>query len=153
MTSPVALRAIFQSVIRAVYDERPGVRTATHALGLALTSAIFLTSALYHPADTPGFTVCIFKNLTGIDCPGCGLTRAFCALAKGGLTRAVHFNASSPLIFTLCGLWWIRSLLRLMRRDRLAARIETPFRFFWTWAAIFFVMLAAWTFKIFFHAP
>lgn len=36
--------------------------------------------------------VCYFKALTGIPCPGCGLTRAYLALFKGNLTRALFFH-------------------------------------------------------------
>jgi hypothetical protein len=44
------------------------------------------------------FTVCAFRAATGLPCPGCGMTRAFCALAQGRIHDAAAFNlASIPL--------------------------------------------------------
>jgi hypothetical protein len=41
-------------------------------------------SALYPP--------CLFKRLTGLDCPGCGSLRGLHALLHGRLADAVHYN-------------------------------------------------------------
>ncbi|HXB72952.1 MAG TPA: DUF2752 domain-containing protein [Candidatus Acidoferrales bacterium] len=55
----------------------------------------------------PGFQLCGFHWLTGRPCPLCGLTRALFALAKGQWAAALHFNALSPLAFTmLFSLFW-----------------------------------------------
>lgn len=36
---------------------------------------------------------CPFKALTGLDCPGCGITRMVHALLHGDVVAAWHFNA------------------------------------------------------------
>jgi hypothetical protein len=43
---------------------------------------------------TPGIQLplCVFKILTGIPCPTCGLTRAVIALSRGDLGRALSMN-------------------------------------------------------------
>jgi hypothetical protein len=42
---------------------------------------------------------CPFKELTGYDCPGCGMQRSFIALLKGDVIEAVIiFPAIFPLI-------------------------------------------------------
>ncbi|MDD2320045.1 MAG: DUF2752 domain-containing protein [Geobacteraceae bacterium] len=41
-----------------------------------------------------GPSLCLIKNLFGIECPGCGLTRAFSALAHGDILAAMQFNSS-----------------------------------------------------------
>jgi len=44
---------------------------------------------------------CPYKSLTGIDCPGCGMQRAFIALLKGDLGDSLHFYpALLPILFT-----------------------------------------------------
>jgi len=35
---------------------------------------------------------CAFKKVTGLDCPGCGMTRATYAALHGNLGAAFHFN-------------------------------------------------------------
>ena len=44
---------------------------------------------------------CPFHLITGIPCPGCGMTRAFLALAKGDLITAFHYNPFSLLLATI----------------------------------------------------
>lgn len=90
------------------------VRTAT-AFFVALT-VVFLISALYHPATGDYFTICIFKNITGLPCPGCGLTHSFCSLAKGQVWDAFRFNGLGPLLFLAFFCVWIRQLLVLLGR-------------------------------------
>lgn len=41
---------------------------------------------------------CLFHELTGWHCPGCGLTRMFIALAHLDFARAFHCNAAAMLL-------------------------------------------------------
>ncbi|QDU28194.1 hypothetical protein ETAA8_32940 [Anatilimnocola aggregata] len=43
--------------------------------------------------------LCYFRRATGLDCPGCGLTRSFISLAHGQLLAAWHFNPAGVLLF------------------------------------------------------
>lgn len=47
-------------------------------------------------------SVCLFKNLFGIRCPGCGLTRSFKAILNFDLMQAFHYNFLGPILFILC---------------------------------------------------
>jgi hypothetical protein len=59
------------------------------------------------PPDEPSLRLCPFYWLTARPCPLCGITRAFCALAKGHWTEAIRFHALSPLAFVLLfSLFW-----------------------------------------------
>ena len=42
---------------------------------------------------------CAAKQLFGISCPGCGLTRAFIAISHGNWDRAWFFNPASFLVY------------------------------------------------------
>ncbi|HZS45694.1 MAG TPA: DUF2752 domain-containing protein [Blastocatellia bacterium] len=86
-----------------------------------LLSAVFLTSFLYNAPDVPHFTVCIFKNLTGLDCPGCGLTRSFCALSRGNIAKAFYFNKLGPFLYVVFVFAWLRALFTILRFDRVAS--------------------------------
>ncbi|HEX2641896.1 MAG TPA: DUF2752 domain-containing protein [Thermoanaerobaculia bacterium] len=80
-------------------------------------------ASLFHvwvPPEDPRFVVCLFRRLTGIPCPGCGMTRAFAHLAKGEWEAAW---ISHPLSFVLApqiGLAWLAWGLALAGRLRLA---------------------------------
>jgi hypothetical protein len=43
--------------------------------------------------------VCTFKRITGVGCPGCGLTRCFISLAHGDLNAAWRYNPAGMLLF------------------------------------------------------
>lgn len=49
-------------------------------------------------------SICLFRNWTGLPCPGCGLTHAGFALLKGNFVLAWHYNATIfiaiPLLIT-----------------------------------------------------
>lgn len=59
------------------------------ALATAVVVAIY---AFYDPAQN-FFPRCVFKWVTGYDCPGCGSQRAVHALLTGHLAEAWHYNA------------------------------------------------------------
>jgi hypothetical protein len=42
---------------------------------------------------------CRFRSWAGLDCPSCGLTRAFVSIAHGDFAAALRFNPVSPLVF------------------------------------------------------
>jgi hypothetical protein len=64
--------------------------------------------------DTP--KICSFKNLTGIGCPGCGLTRSVCALSEGRVGAAIEFHAFGPLVVLLGLTAWIYYLVAVIRK-------------------------------------
>jgi len=41
---------------------------------------------------------CLIDKVTGIECPFCGTTRAFCELSNGNLYDAIKFNRASILV-------------------------------------------------------
>lgn len=43
-------------------------------------------------------TMCFFRNITGLPCPGCGLTRAGLALFRGEIMQSLHYH---PLLVPL----------------------------------------------------
>jgi hypothetical protein len=61
---------------------------------------LFPFSAVGCDMELPG--TCIFRNVTGIPCPGCGLTRSFVHLAHGNFMKALEFHLMGPVLFVLC---------------------------------------------------
>lgn len=50
---------------------------------------------------TPG---CLFCKWTGLECPGCGMTRATHALLEGRIIEAFAFNPVGTLLFPIAGI-------------------------------------------------
>jgi hypothetical protein len=89
------------------------LRAAAVLLGLAvlLVLAILPTEILIK-----GPTICVWKNLFGIDCPTCGMTRAFSSILHGKLAHALAYNKLVVLVFPMyCGLL-LREAARLKQR-------------------------------------
>jgi len=62
----------------------------------------------FNPATSHFYPVCLFHQLTGLNCPGCGMTRAIYALLHGDFLTALHDNALLPLGLAVAaarGLW------------------------------------------------
>lgn len=63
--------------------------------------------AVYDPNTSGGiYPSCPFKMMTGLDCPGCGITRALHALVTGDVGRALDHNVLFVLALPVL-LWWL----------------------------------------------
>jgi hypothetical protein len=65
--------------------------------GLRITAAVCLLLGIVLPL--PLFPACFFKTITGISCPGCGLTRAICAISHGRIADAWHWHPFSFIFY------------------------------------------------------
>jgi hypothetical protein len=68
------------------------------AAGFGVATVIYF----FNPATHGFYPVCQFHRLTGLNCPGCGMTRAFYALLHGDIRTALHDNA-----LFVAGLGWL----------------------------------------------
>jgi hypothetical protein len=60
-----------------------------------VSSAVIILSLLYffYPAASHFYPKCIFYQLTGLYCPGCGSQRSVSALLHGKIMQAISYNA------------------------------------------------------------
>ena len=75
-------------------------------------------------------SVCVFYNLTGLPCPGCGLTRAFVCLGHGHLRESLHWHPLGLVIYAVflllwlrCGVYWLRGVTLLPLPPRTESRL------------------------------
>lgn len=90
-----------------VISERSRSLAALIAIGIGIIVVYTL-----NPSETP-LIPCYFYKITGLQCAGCGMTRAGHHLLHGNLMTAWNFN---PLIFVTVaaiGYWGMRSLLKV----------------------------------------
>jgi hypothetical protein len=76
---------------------------------LILTIILFL-SFIILPLGKSNLAICLFKSCLGLNCPGCGMTRAFLLIGHGEILEALKMNINSLFIFTLVSLLWIHFL-------------------------------------------
>src|SRR5580700_9259192 len=74
------------------------VRVAHLLLAAAGLVACLYTLAVIPPTETSFYPRCLSHSLTGLNCPGCGTTRALHALLNGRIVQALAYN---PLAFML----------------------------------------------------
>ncbi len=121
-----------------------GGRAGAASLGTALT-AVFAASVLLPPPGADGQighlpSLCPFYNLTGLPCPGCGLTRAFVCLGHGQWRESLHWHPLGGLIFLLFALLWLRAGLFWWRGVTLLPLLpRTVSRLAWAAAALLLV--------------
>lgn len=66
---------------------------------LILTSFVLLRSTLFSVLEyLPHF--CLIHELFNINCPGCGMTRAFVEVSKGNIVNALNLNSASMILTT-----------------------------------------------------
>lgn len=76
--------------------------------------------------------------MTGLACPGCGMTRGFHALFHGDLITAMDYNAMIPVFSLLFGFFFVSMLLVAVRGKALSKWTYSPKLLFG-----FFVLLVA----------
>jgi hypothetical protein len=112
-----------------------------HGVLLAMCSAIVVLSFLLSVrnqtrvvlpwVNVPLPELCMMRRMTGLGCPGCGMTRCFISLARGDVAAAWSYNPAGLLMFAVIAfqipfrslqLWRIRRGLPELRTG-LAAQI------------------------------
>jgi len=110
------------------------------ALAAGATAAIVI-SFIYTPLGLPETRSCWFRSVSGLPCPGCGLTRAFCAISHGEFAEAWKHNPFG-FGFYLFALVLIAWPLVHYRRPDLIDRIWRSKAVSWvpvTWVALMWV--------------
>ncbi len=126
----------FADVASAAYTPRAGPSTAAVAVvGLAAV----VVAAVSHPAAVEaGPTVCPLRALTGLPCPGCGLTRSWVWLLHGEPGQAMAANPFGVVALLLAVVVIVGSAIALARRRPLPplgrffpARVWVPITVAW----------------------
>ena len=110
------------------------------AAGVISIAAASFGVWFFNPVAAGFFPQCPFHALTGMNCPGCGLTRGFHALFHGDVLSALNYNAMLPIYAFIFGYLFISLMLIAVRGRGLSWKIFSSSA---TW--IFFVAVIVFT--------
>jgi hypothetical protein len=100
---------------------------------IALCAVGVLIFFLFDPTKVAIFPPCVFHQITGLDCPGCGAQRALHQLLHGNIIAALRLNAMFVLSLPIWALYGPRFFLRAFKGQ------PTTLNARWMW-----FYLAAW---------
>lgn len=108
---------------------------------LIIAGAVYLF--LFEPGKTGFFLPCPFRFLTGLNCPGCGVTRALHQLLHGHFEAAFMLNPLLLLAIPFLLFALIRCSVIVMRGGVPRPNaLPAPYIY-----AIFFIILSFWIFR------
>jgi hypothetical protein len=102
------------------------VRSAPIACGCAVLAAAAYVAANDPAAPGTHLPACPFYAMTGLWCPGCGLTRAAHALLRGDIAAAFGFNLFFPLFLGGIVVGWLAWMRQAFGRSPIAWLIKLP---------------------------
>jgi hypothetical protein len=85
------------------------------------------------------FGLCIVKKTTGIDCPGCGLTRSFIYLCHGNISDSFRLHPLGPIIFLFFCLMLLNRVAKLVLGHIIVPRLESQYTYITLAAALLMV--------------
>ena len=116
----------------------PKISRANQWFGLAVAALVAMGGAavlfFFNPSTHSFYPTCTFHRLTGLNCPGCGMTRALYALLHGEVKTALRDNALLVIgmaVFAVRGLW-----LAIQRFRGCSAGVLFPMGYLWPLLAI-----------------
>ena len=134
--------------IKIVY--RGGGKTGEIIRLLVLSVVIFLSISI-PPFYKSEFSICPCKNIFGIPCPFCGMTRSFLFLGHGEIRQACRLNPLGPAVFLLVVVFWsYHAYIITARKEVMVLLSKNEKRF--TIAVSAVLIIAAWGYNLFINS-
>lgn len=115
-----------------------------------LTAALVLAGsaqAALIALHLPGWP-CAFRAVTGLPCPGCGMSRSVAALVRGHWREAIAWHAFGPLVLVVAVLMAVAAVLPAGSRHRLAERVAAVERRTGSALVLGAALLLYWTLRL-----
>src|SRR5271154_2781964 len=84
----------------------------------------------FNPSTHGFYPVCIFHSLTGLNCPGCGMTRSLYALLHGNFLLALKDNVLFVAAIAALAIWTARLIFQKLKNQ--PATFNMSPKFLWT---------------------
>jgi hypothetical protein len=92
------------------------LHTAAPPAVIAVIALVILVLLRFPPGQYNFYPQCPIHELTHLQCPGCGATRAAAALFRGRLAEAMRLNALVTLLLPFVAGWGIVCYRRVLQR-------------------------------------
>ena len=92
--------------------------TAARRLLLLAPAAVLAATALLPAGWESPLPLCAVKALTGLDCPGCGMTRAFLLIGHGRIADATAMHPVSIAAYLIVAGMALAGIARVFRGQR-----------------------------------
>lgn len=93
-----------------------GQRAVMPILALISLVGLIIARAWPVPSVDGGDPTCIMRIMTGLPCPGCGMTRSWVHLAHGDVLTAFEYNFFGPLAMLAAAGLVVYTVVALVRR-------------------------------------
>jgi len=89
----------------------------------------------FDPTQVAIFPPCLFHEVTGLDCPGCGTQRALHQLLHGHLIAALRLNAMFVISLPLAAWFLPRFITRSVNHPQTSSNLGWLWLYLGAWAA------------------
>jgi hypothetical protein len=140
------MRAELQNVPPRIKSAAPS--SPAFFTGIFLSATILGAGAIvffFNPSTHGFYPVCAFHALTGLNCPGCGATRALYALLHGNFLLALKDNALFVASLAMLAIWGARFVFWKLKNQ--TATFDISPKFLWIFLGV------AFAFTIFRNLP
>jgi len=80
--------------------------------------------------------LCLFHRITGLECPGCGMTRAFHAITHGQMLEAIGYNLLSVPLFSAMAIVLLIDLANLFRGIQIKWKVKEKYLVHLEWIGV-----------------
>jgi len=108
-----------------------------------MVAGLFVFSFIFPSTPMYGFIFCPLRAATGIDCPGCGMGRAFCAISEGNIMHSLFHHPLGLLTYIILLVIMLRNLGEWLLQRRFQPLFSPRPRRVVSWSALV-VLLLCW---------
>lgn len=99
-------------------------------------------------AYTPFYLPCLWKTVTGIPCPTCGLTRSFLYAYRLNIVRAIQMNILTvPIIFGMAA-HLTCAFIDLIKGNKMLDKFHSFFAKSWVLVTLLVLLAISWVYNI-----
>lgn len=133
-------------MIRLIVKPLSGRQKRNNVAWILILLIIMIYSVWVNPAES-NITTCRFHELTGLDCPTCGISRSFFAFSRFNFLDAFKYHIFGPVLFTLFLIFFIYFTIELITKKNI--KIESIYiKLKWLSWILISTWIVTWLFKI-----